>query len=161
MDIGVIGHAACDRRATPRVATPHAAMFLKAWLRSGAEIILIDWSAGGALIESGRRLVPGARVDLQVHTRADRFVLSGRLVRAQVSALRADAVRYRAGIEFETACAGSAASLARLLEGSGYPTCSTGAGPSGTDGLQERAVRRAPADGTPFGSGKSLSRILG
>jgi hypothetical protein len=161
VDVGVAGRAGAERRATPRVAATHAAACVKAWLRPGAEIRLIDLSSGGAQIECARRLVPGARVDLQVHTGAGRFVLAGRLVRVEVAALRPDAVRYRAGLAFETASVSSAASLARSLQGSGYPPRPTNAGPTGAAGPPAPRPRGAPADGTPFGSGKSLSRVLG
>lgn len=160
MDIGVSGTARPERRAAPRVATPHAAASLKAWLRSGAEIALINLSAAGALIESGRRLMPGARVDLQVHTRTGRFVLTGRLVRAEVSALRSDAVRYRAGMAFEGASVGSAASLTRMVQGSSYPAGRASVAPGKAGGLDGPRPRRPAADGTLFGSARSLSRVL-
>jgi hypothetical protein len=154
-------HAAVERRATARAPTPRADAFVRAWLRSGAEIRLLDLSAGGAQIESARRLLPGARIDLQVQTAAGRFVLTGRLIRAEVSALSPNAVHYRAGLAFEPASAASAASLARFLQGSGYPARPATMRSGAAAGPAKQPPRGAAPDGTSFGSGKPLSRVLG
>ena len=89
---------ALDRRRLTRIgpeATPwHAA----ALLRPGQEVLIINISHGGALLESHARMVPGARTELQL-LGPKRLILRGRVVRCQVTAL--EPVRYRGAIAFD------------------------------------------------------------
>jgi hypothetical protein len=110
-----------ERRAFARLLVRSVPHVFRSRLRSGAEAMLLDLSPLGALIESPRRLLPGAPVDLQVLTAGGRFELTGRIVRAEVSAIAPGAIRYRGGIQFEARCAGAARSLGVWLEGKGYP----------------------------------------
>jgi hypothetical protein len=71
-----------------------------ALLRPGQEVRLINVSCGGALIESRRRMRPGARTELQL-SGPPRCVVSGRIDRCRVTHL--DPVRYEGVIVFDQA----------------------------------------------------------
>lgn len=71
--------------------------------RAGAELAVADISATGALVEGTLRLAPGARVDIHLMTRNGRVLVRTRVVRAYVSELRADRVRYRGALLFDQA----------------------------------------------------------
>jgi hypothetical protein len=93
-------------------------------LRPGREVILLDVSAAGALIEAHGRLQPGSIVELQM-TRADRAVtVRGRVVRAAVSRLYAEDIWYRAAVAFDRRLAWLAAETAglwgRTTQSAGY-----------------------------------------
>lgn len=118
MDVAGMAGRMAERRGMPRLCAD-ATRRLQSRLRPGTEIALIDFSAGGALIESDRRLLPGVRVELQVLTQGGRFDLAGWLIRAEVASLSTNRVRYRGAIQFDRASGSVAASLGRLLEGSG------------------------------------------
>lgn len=90
-----------ERRSAVRV-TPYAAeQVVRARLRSGHEARLIDVSEAGALIECEYRLAPGSRVALQIFLSGRRFDLQGAVVRAEVVAVFAAGIRYRAAVRFE------------------------------------------------------------
>jgi hypothetical protein len=102
----------------------------RARLRAGADLTVLDISNTGMLVEGPVRLLPGTRADVHVTTAEGRVLVRCRIVRAWVSQVSADAVRYRAGLAFatnlETAAAGFAipggpVSL-RAGSGSGYPS---------------------------------------
>ena len=57
-----------DRRGTRRIETLEEHGIVSACVRPGHRARLIDVSAGGALIETTHRLLPGASVELQVET---------------------------------------------------------------------------------------------
>lgn len=70
-------------------------------LRTGDPLLIVDICAGGALVESHRRLLPGTALVVQLAA-ADRAVsLEARVVRCAVCALEpAGRVRYRGALEF-------------------------------------------------------------
>jgi hypothetical protein len=91
-----------ERRSTPRWPGRHEHHpFTAARLRPGRDITLINLSTGGALVESGSRLLPGTRVDLQLLGSGIRRVVRGRVLRCHVCALRGDGVLYRGAVMFE------------------------------------------------------------
>jgi hypothetical protein len=67
-------------------------------MRPGQEIVLINISAGGALIQSSNHMKPGARTELQLLARV-RHVVSGRIDRCRVVSL--DPLRYEGAVIFE------------------------------------------------------------
>jgi hypothetical protein len=69
-----------------------------ALLRPGLEVLLINVSCGGALIESGHRMNPGTRTEPQLSGLSRRTV-RGRIDRCQVTQL--DPVRYQGAMVFE------------------------------------------------------------
>ena len=77
----------------------------RATVRPGCTVTLIDLSAGGALVQAGRPLRPGARVHLQFHRGSRRLTLAAHVQRCAVWALDADrGVTYRAALQFEHRC---------------------------------------------------------
>ena len=62
---------------------------------------VVDVSDHGALVEGGARLLPGTRVDVHIVTRDGRVLVRSRVVRAFVSHVQRDAVRYRGALAFE------------------------------------------------------------
>jgi hypothetical protein len=79
----------------PPDRTPWPAVAL---LRPGREVRLINVSCGGALIESGHRMHPGMRTELQL-SGVPRRVVGGRIERCRVTQL--DPVRYEGAIVFD------------------------------------------------------------
>lgn len=69
-----------------------------ALLRPGQEVLVIDLSCGGALLESSSRMSPGARAELQLIGDARRLV-RGRIDRCHVS--RLEPLCYRGAMVFE------------------------------------------------------------
>jgi hypothetical protein len=70
-------------------------------LRTGRELDVINVSNGGALVEGTARLLPGTHVDVHVVTRDGRVLVRSRVVRAYVSYLTGELVRYRGALAFE------------------------------------------------------------
>lgn len=96
MDIAVI-----ERRQYVRVA-PGPLHEVRATVRPGCIVSLVDVSAGGALLEGTRPLRPGARVQLQVLRGARTVALFALVLRSIVWALSSDeGVTYRGALQFE------------------------------------------------------------
>ena len=94
-------HRPTERRASDRRRGGECGI-RTARLRPGREVEVIDLSAGGALIESTHRLLPGASVDLYLTSdRRQIDPVRGRIVRSAVSLLQAALVRYRGAIAFD------------------------------------------------------------
>ena len=72
-------------------------------LRAGRELLVVDASNAGLLVEGAARLFPGTHVEVHVVTNEGRVLVRSRVVRAYVSALAASEVRYRCGLAFERA----------------------------------------------------------
>jgi len=91
-----------DRRRSGRRSRMEEHGIVRARVLPGHDVSLIDVSAGGALIESSRRLMPDACVELHLlqHT-ADAKVVRGRVLRCCVSTLSASTVSYRGAIAFD------------------------------------------------------------
>ena len=97
------GEAAHDRerrhaaRRVPEAGEPLMAVRV----RGGRELAVIDVSDAGVLVEGHARLLPGTHVEVHVITADGRVLIRTRVVRALVSALREDGVRYRSALAFE------------------------------------------------------------
>ena len=90
-----------ERRAAPRVSTfGHSGMGY-ARLRPGRTACVVDLSAGGALLETDWRLLPGSRLELQLGGPTAFYKLAGRILRCQVALLDRDRIRYRGALAFE------------------------------------------------------------
>lgn len=74
---------------------------ISARVRPGLVVMVIDVSAGGALIEISRRLLPGSAVDLEISTPHRRTSLRGQVLRCAVIRLHSTSVSYRAAIAFD------------------------------------------------------------
>lgn len=89
------------RRAVRRVPRPDETL-ARVRLRTGRELVVVDISWAGALVEGVTRLLPGTHVDVHVVTRHGRVLVRTRVVRSIVWQLHADAVCYRSGLAFDT-----------------------------------------------------------
>jgi len=90
-----------DRRTARRLDAFEEHRIVSASVRNGDRARLIDVSAGGALIETSQRLLPGSAVELQVDKGADRATVRGRVLRCAVVRLRPTWVCYRGAIAFD------------------------------------------------------------
>jgi hypothetical protein len=70
-----------------------------ALLRPGQEVLVVNLSSQGALLESARRMRPGTRAELQLVGSGTRRVLGARVLRCVVTAI--DPIRYRGALAFE------------------------------------------------------------
>ena len=95
MATGVIDR---ERRVAQRVTPEQTRWHPLALLRPGQEVILVNVSPGGALVESPTRLAPGARTELQLFGRS-KCSVRGRLERCRVA--RLEPLRYEGAIVFE------------------------------------------------------------
>ena len=90
-----------DRRRDPRSSGPRVRS-ISARILGAHDIVLIDLSASGALIEGPRPLRPGARVEVHLAVDIRRFVLPAHVARCLVAAIDADhGVTYHAALSFE------------------------------------------------------------
>ena len=69
-------------------------------LRAAGEVALIDLSAGGALIDAGVPLRPGALFSLEIVGGGLEAIIPLHVVRSEISALMADGARYRGALSF-------------------------------------------------------------
>lgn len=83
-----------DRRGEARLA-PGA---LRARVRPGHTLAIVDVSAAGALVEAGCQLRPGARIEVHLERDDER-----RMVRATVSRCSVSAIDARVGILYRAA----------------------------------------------------------
>jgi hypothetical protein len=90
-----------ERRVHSRFGHPTTTR-LKAVLRPGHTVEIVNLSAGGALLDGHRPLRPGSKVFLQI-TLADQTAgRRGHVVRSMVASIRgADGVQYRSAIRFD------------------------------------------------------------
>lgn len=70
-------------------------------IRGGHGAAVVDASAGGALVDTNHRLMPGSTVELQVEGDGQRTTVRGRVVRCAVIQVRAATVFYRGAIAFD------------------------------------------------------------
>ena len=90
-----------ERRRGARRSTVQDHGIVSARVRPGHRAKVIDVSAGGALIETAHRLLPGAAVELHVETRSHRTNVRGRVLRCAVVIVRPSWVCYRGAIGFD------------------------------------------------------------
>jgi hypothetical protein len=83
-------------------------------VRPGYRARLLNISAGGALIETSHRLLPGSAVELQMEAKDGRTCVRGRVIRCSVSKVRPSSMCYRGAIAFER-------HLPWLQDEDGYP----------------------------------------
>ena len=80
-------------------------MGLRAILRPGCSVEIVDVSPGGALVQVERPLRPGARVHVQVVTPTRAFMVTARVLRCAVWTLHPhDGVTYRGALRFGARC---------------------------------------------------------
>jgi hypothetical protein len=89
-----------NRRTNQRCTRVEEHRILAARIRPGHPAAVIDVSPTGALVETSKRLLPGAAVDLFVETAECRDLVRGRVLRCAVAYLDDRSIRYRAAIAF-------------------------------------------------------------
>lgn len=112
-------HPLADRRRDARFS--HAGVAeLRATVRPGCPVSVVDLSAGGVLVEAGRPLRPGARVQLQLADVGRSLLVPAQVLRCTVAAVDPDrGVVYRGALRFEGRC--SASGEAHTRAGSAEP----------------------------------------
>ena len=90
-----------DRRRARRIRTIHDHGIVSARVRPGREASLLDVSAGGALVETTYRLLPGSRIELHIATSERRASVRGGVLRSAVVGVRATGMCYRTAIGFD------------------------------------------------------------
>jgi hypothetical protein len=90
-----------NRRLAPRHARVEDHGIVHARLRRGSSVTIVDASAGGILIETTDRLLPGAAVELQMQTPTTHASMRGRVLRSAVVRVRPSSVSYRGAIAFD------------------------------------------------------------
>lgn len=91
--------AEVERRRDHRLVPGPTSWRPDAVLRPGQTVVLLNISRCGALVESGARLRPGARTELQLASVTGRRTIRGRLQRCRVAHL--DPVRYQGVVVFD------------------------------------------------------------
>jgi hypothetical protein len=96
------GAPAGERRSFPRVHYARGILPPGVRVQPAREVIAVNLSRGGVLVESVWRFRPGASVTLHVQQGTGGFQVRGTVERCFVHALeRGGGVRYRAAIRFE------------------------------------------------------------
>ena len=90
-----------ERRLTPRRRTVREHGIESAHVRRGAYLTIVDASAGGVLIETSHRLLPGMPLEIHLQHANGISTVRGRVLRCGVVQLTASSVRYRGAIVFE------------------------------------------------------------
>jgi hypothetical protein len=111
--LGETRECASERRSAVRKGSAEEHGLVSARIRPGRDAAVIDVSAGGALIETLHRLLPGTVIELHLTTVERRTAVRGRVMRSAVASLHAAGVRYRSALMFER-------SLAAFLDLDGY-----------------------------------------
>jgi hypothetical protein len=94
-----LNDASQDRRSEVR-RRPHETEWLDvALLRPGQEVVVVNLSSHGALLESRARMRPGMRAELQLASGETRRTLRTRVLRCVVSAI--DPIRYQGAVLFD------------------------------------------------------------
>jgi hypothetical protein len=90
-----------DRRRMRRHRAVEEHGIVSARVRPGHGAQVIDVSAGGALIETTHRLLPGSVVELHVDRGGHHACVRGRVLRCAVVRVRPASVAYRGAIGFD------------------------------------------------------------
>jgi hypothetical protein len=92
-----------ERRRAARVVFRDGHLPPAARVRPGAEVIVVDLSSTGALLEGHGRLRPGGRCELTLALASGDVTVRARVARCFVARLERTApVRYRTAVTFET-----------------------------------------------------------
>ena len=90
-----------ERRRTTRREPSADEPLSRVRFRAGRDMAVVNVSNTGLLVEGVARLLPGTHVDVHVVTKDGRVLVRSRVTRAYVSALDADAIRYRGALAFD------------------------------------------------------------
>ena len=89
-----------NRRRTRRLRVEEHGI-VAARVRPGHNVSVVDISAGGALVETDHRLLPGTSVELRLETANRREVVRGCVLRCAIVGLRSSSVCYRGAVGFD------------------------------------------------------------
>ena len=104
MERSIVGPVTTERRVTPRQRSHELPWLSATRLRQGYDVVLLDLSTGGALIEGKVRFLPSARVVLQLFGQTGCHFACGSVLRCQVSDITPEAgVTYRGALLFDHA----------------------------------------------------------
>ncbi len=92
-----------ERRIVSRRTPSERDPIQRVRLRGGLEGRVLDISSLGALVEGPTRFRPGTQIEVQLVTTDGRIIVGCRVVRAYVSHVSAEQMRYRAALRFEHA----------------------------------------------------------
>jgi hypothetical protein len=90
-----------DRRRTRRRCGFEEHGIVAARVRPGHKVSMIDVSAGGVLVETDHRLLPGTSVELHLETENRRATVRGSVLRCAIVRLRSSSVCYRGAVGFD------------------------------------------------------------
>lgn len=132
-----------DRRKAARVAYRDGVLPPSAVVLPGREIVVVNLSSTGMLLEAGWHIRPGRLIEVRVVSGTSAMTVRGDVVRAYVSALdRQRGLRYRAALAFATPII--VPPVADLLEGYRRGAVADVAHPSATlPGLAGRRLSAA------------------
>ena len=88
------------RRARRRRTVPEHGVE-SARVRRGVQLTVVDVSAGGVLIETSQRLLPGMPLEIHLERNKGISTMRGRVLRCGVVRLTAHSVSYRSAIGFD------------------------------------------------------------
>jgi len=94
-------HRLAERRSTRRFGRVEEHRIVTTRIRPGHLAVMVDVGAGGALIETTHRLLPGTSVELHVESDTRHIRMRGEVLRSAVVKVRPDAVSYRGAIRFD------------------------------------------------------------
>jgi hypothetical protein len=98
-----MGHALRDRRHSSRFEA-QLLRHLRATLRPGNVVSLVNLGSGGALVRSPRPLRPGIRIHMQIRGSSRTVRVIGQVLRCGVASLSAcDGVTYVGALKFDGA----------------------------------------------------------
>ena len=143
-----------DRRHAPRRTPQPDESLSRVKLRTGRELVVVNLSSAGALVEGLTRLLPGTRAEVHLVTRHGRVLVRTRIVRSLVWRLEPDVVCYRSALAFDTAVDTESPALSEstgpaLSERS--PRSARDEGESTGPALSERSPRSARDEGESNG----------
>jgi len=81
---------------------------VKAALKSGVEVELVNLSRGGAQFRTPNRLLPGLNVSLKIVTTDGQLTVQGKVMRSSMVRMQTGALGYEVGIAFEKLLMGAA-----------------------------------------------------
>lgn len=91
-----------ERRAAPRLAPRELSGDIRLTIPGVSDILMVNISETGALIETSRRLSPGTAADLFVRLNGKRHTVRAKTVRSTLRAINSEgAAIYRTALEFE------------------------------------------------------------
>lgn len=90
-----------ERRRHPRVTPFEWQGGIRGRIRPGHDVLVIDLSEGGALVETSRRLTPGSTAEIQLDAPDGRHTTRGVVVRSYVCLLLADQLLFRTAVALE------------------------------------------------------------